>query len=428
MRDAKAKPETRRPRVFYGWWMALAGLVMAFYTDGTGYYGFSVFFDQIIRAFPQWPLWALAIGPSLQRLESGILSPVAGYNTDRFGPRKVLLFGFCVAGLAFMLLSRMQNVWQYYLIFLLAAIGQSHCSFVTSTAAVSSWFSRKRGRAISVVLLGPGLSGLLVAVWVWMIPLLGWRTTLLIAGLGYWIVGLPLSTVMRRRPEEYGLRMDGDDAEAPKEAGQRPGSARDVVYPMGTILRSRGFWQYTVAMALANMAQAVILFQVTALRNMGISLGVVGLIVLWQTISSLPARLVSGLLSDLFDKRVVLAGALALQVVAVLVFAATSSVWMALLYATLMGTATGLRNPARLTLQAEYWGRSVFGRLAGIQTGVSSVPGILSPMLIGWMFDVTGSYRTVFIYLALLTAVVIPLVLTIKRPEERPPLNPREAS
>ena len=420
MHDAKAKPQTRRPRVFYGWWMAISGLGMSFYTDGVGHYGFSVFFDQIIRAFPQWPLWALAIGPSLARIQSGVLAPITGYMVDRVGPRKVLLIGFPVAGLAFMLLSGIQSFWQYYPIFLLRAVGLSAGSFVIATAAVSNWFSRKRGRAISVVMLGPGLSGLLVVLWAWMVPLLGWRTTLFIAGLGFWIFCIPLASVMRRKPEEYGLRMDGDDdTEAAEGAGQR---TRDVVYPMGIILRSRGYWQYVAALALADMAQTIILFQIPAMTNIDIPLGAAGLIVLWLTISSLPSRLLSGVLSDLFDKRKVLAGAIVLQAVAVLVFAVATNVWMVLLYATLMGTSTGLRNPARLALQAEYWGRSVFGRLSGIQMGVSSVPGILSPVLIGWMVYVTGNYRFAFIFLALVTAVAVPFVLAIKGPEESAPM------
>ena len=40
-------PRRRRPRLFYGWWMALSGMYLMFYTTGVSFFGFSAFFDSI---------------------------------------------------------------------------------------------------------------------------------------------------------------------------------------------------------------------------------------------------------------------------------------------------------------------------------------------------------------------------------------------
>ena len=403
--------------------MAIAGLGIGFYQDGTSHYGFTVFFDQILMHFPGWPQWAVSIGPSLQRLNSGILAPLTGYMVDHWGPRRTLLLGFIVAGLAFILLGMIQTIWQFYVVLFILAFGSSAGAYVVATAAVSNWFSRMRGRAISIVVLGPGLSGILAAMWVPVIDLTDWRVACVIAGLGFWIFCIPMALVMKTRPEDYGLLKDGDIPSIKVENGisqdhnETNKAASDVNIPMSEILRSRSYWQYVAFGALSVGTQGgVVLFLVPALKSYGISLAVSGLIVLWFTVSSIPIRLLSGFLSDKLDKRFVIAVALVLQVLGIVTFGATTNALMGFVSAAMIGCAIGMRNPARLALQADYWGTSVFGRVAGIQMGVAAIPGILTPMFVGLVFDITESYRLAFFVLAGLTSISIPLVLTLKPP------------
>lgn len=409
--------------MFYGWKMAIAGLGIGFYQDGTGHYGFTVFFDQILMHFPGWPQWAVSIGPSLQRLNSGILAPLTGYMVDHWGPKKTLLIGFIVSGFAFILLGMIQTMWQFYVVLLILAFGSSAGAYVVATAAVTNWFSRMRGRAISIVVLGPGLSGILAAIWVPVIDLTDWRIACVIAGIGFWIFCIPLALVMKTKPEDYGLRKDGDPPEHTTEnlpsqnTSPAVNSSSDVNIPMSEILRSRSYWQYVAFGALAVGTQGgVVLFLVPALKSYGISLAMSGLIVLWFTVSSIPIRLLSGFLSDKFDKRVVIAVALVLQVLGIITFGAATNALMGFVSAAMIGSAIGMRNPARLALQADYWGTSVFGRVTGIQMGVAAIPGILTPVFVGLVFDMTGSYRLAFFILASLTSISIPLVLTLRPP------------
>jgi MFS family permease len=410
----------KRSGIFYGWKMAFAGLGIGFYQDGTGHYGFTVFFDQILMHFPGWPQWAVSIGPSLQRLNSGILAPVTGYMVDHWGSRRTLILGFMVGGLAFILLGLIQNMWQFYVVLLILAFGSSAGSYVVATAAVSNWFSRMRGRAISIVVLGPGLSGILAAVWVPIIDWSDWRTACFIAGVGFWVFCIPLAMVMRSRPEDYGLSKDGDEITEKLDYEQPFGTKQtnqDIVMSMHDILRSRSYWQYVAFGALALGTQSgLVLFLMPALKSYGISMAASGVIVMWFTVSSIPIRLLSGVLADRFDKRLVIAVAMVLQVLGVMAFASVTNTFMAFVAAFMIGSAIGLRNPARLALQAEYWGTSVFGRVGGIQMGVAAIPGIITPMFVGLVFDMTGSYRLAFFVLAGITSIAIPLVLTLKRP------------
>lgn len=252
----------------------------------------------------------------------------------------------------------------------------------------------------------------MAGLWVWIIPTFGWRPVLFAAGLGFWVFCVPLALVIRDRPEPYGQQPDGDalSQDARAAASKTP----DVTYPLGAVLRSRSYWQYVLASAFLGASWAVLTFGVAALLSFGLSRWVAGVLLVWLTVSSIPARLLSGVLADLFDKRLVLAGAIALQMVAVLLIAGITNVWIAFLAFFLLGSSIGSQSPTRLSLQAEYWGRSIYGRLSGIQQGISAIPAILAPVFVGWMYDLQGSYRLAFILVAMPLLVAIPLTLTIR--------------
>ena len=409
----------RHPRkVFYGWWMALSGLGTSAYTDGVGFYGFSGFFKAILDEFG-WSQAVTAIAPSLQRLESGILAPLNGFLVDRWGARKMLLLGFFSSGLACILLSRIQNLWQYYGVFILFSFGLSAGSFFVTSAALNHWFRRYRGRAIGLMMLGPGLSGLLAGLWVWIIPMFGWRAVLFAAGLGFWVFCMPLALVIRDRPEPYGQEPDGGPGPVAAKTTEKS-QAADVNYPLSVILRSRGYWQFVLTSSLMGASWAVLTFAVAALQSFGLAVAAIAFLMVWVTISSIPARLLSGVLADIFDKRLVLAGAITLQLMAVLLVAATTTFWMAFLAFFLLGSSIGGQSPIRLALQAEYWGRSVYGRVSGIQQGISAAPAILAPIFVGWMYDTNDSYRLAFVLVALPLLLAIPLTLTIRPPAVMP--------
>ena len=124
----------RKRKIFYGWWMVAAAVIMHFFGGGTFYYGFTVFFNPIRNTFG-WTAAITSVAFSLQRLESGILGPVAGFLADKVGPRKMMLCGWSIAGLGFLLMSRINSLWAFYGAFMAIAMGFSFGSFVVMNTA-----------------------------------------------------------------------------------------------------------------------------------------------------------------------------------------------------------------------------------------------------------------------------------------------------
>ena len=425
-------------RVFYGWWIVGSGFLLMLFSTGVGFYGFSAFVGPIANSVAGGSREAIGLAVSIQRAESGVLGPIVGFMVDRVGPRLVLLVGFTIGGTGFILVSLAQELWQFYAAYFFLALGLGAGSFLVVSTAVTNWFNRMRGRALGFLFLGPGFAGLIVVLIVEMVEMHGWRPTLAGVGVAMWIVCIPLAMVMRRAPEAYGQRPDGDPPLPASEnraqqltSGGVPVAEASLV-SMRSVLRSVSYHQYVIAIALQQMGfSALVIYQIDAFETFGLTPREAGLAVLIWTIGGIPGRLASGFLSDMFDKRLVLAAAFTMQLIGVFFFLTTSNLWGAGLYGITHGLGWGMTTPSRLSLQGEMWGRAIFGRLMGIQTGTSAIPSILAPYFVGRVFDNTGDYKMPIILMFLPLVISIILILTIRRPRKvvpprgKPPDNDR---
>jgi MFS family permease len=84
-------------KIFYGWWIILACFLIASYTGGVVYYGFTAFFEPIVEEFG-WSYTQVSIAFSIRGLEMGMLAPIVGFLVDRLGPRKLTFAGGFILG------------------------------------------------------------------------------------------------------------------------------------------------------------------------------------------------------------------------------------------------------------------------------------------------------------------------------------------
>ncbi|MBI2851713.1 MAG: MFS transporter, partial [Chloroflexi bacterium] len=105
-----------------------------------------------------------------------------------------------------------------------------------------------------------------------------------------------------------------------------------------------------------------------------------------------------------------------LQCVGVVTLALVSETWHIAPFVILYGLGLGATMPMRNSLVADYFGRRSLGTILGWLMSVTMVGSILSPVIAGWFFDVTGSYRLIFIIFALLATISVPAVLLARKP------------
>ncbi len=418
----------RRPRLFYGWWMALSGLYLMFYTTGVSFFGFSAFFDSI-RLDLNWTREQVSRGPAMMAVFTAILSPTIGALTDRFGPRLVTAAAMFSGGAGFIVLSRVEHAWHYYVAFILIGSGMGATSYVMVATAVSNWFLRNRGKALGLTFMGPGFAGIITALLVVLIREYGWRDAALFTGIGTWITCIPLAMVLRRRPEHYGLRMDGDPPEADSaEPGQPGETAEPSPGAVRSILLSRSYLLYVAALSMQQVAiTAMVVHHIPALVSYGFSMETAGAMVVVFTVASIPMRFFSGALADRFDKRLVVATMLSFQLAGGILFVFIANIWVAIIFEVIYGTGWGGSNAARLSLQGDYWGRGIFGSLMGLQVGAGAIGGLISPVVVGWLAD-TYDYRIAFMTVVIPLALAVIMVLLMTRPTSGAPEEVRLAA
>jgi len=403
---------------------------MSFFADGSLFYGFTVFFNPIRRTFG-WSAAATSVAFSIQRVAMGILSPVVGFLVDRVGPKRLMLFGWSMFGLGFLLTARINSLWALYGSFLIIALGMSFGFFLVMNTTVANWFIKKRSRAMTIISAGMASSGVLVPLLAFLVDEVGWRTSLSIVGITLWAVGLPLSLVMRHRPSQYGLLPDGETTVMPDErAGVSSNEpVREIVEPEIGVpavgftakeaLKTRTFWLLAVISFFQQIGMgSVSVHIVPYLVSIDVPTAIAASTVTGMTICSLVGRLGFGFLGDFINKRYLIAIAFALQSIGLFLFSliAIDKVWLIVLFLITYAPGYGSIIPLRPALQADYFGSKQFGTIAGLMMIMSMFGGISSPIVAGLIFDITGSYRPVWQLFSLIIAPAIFLVLLAKPP------------
>jgi MFS family permease len=235
-----------KSRLFYGWYIVLAGLLLTTYYSAVFTYGWTSFVTPILATFG-WSVTQLSLASTLRGIESGVFNPLWGAAIDKWPLRRLMVIGVVFSALGIFVISQASNLWMYYAGFLVMGIAASSATSMIPNTAISRWFRKDVGKANGLFYVGMGLGGVLIPLVTFLIDKFGWRETLLYAAIGLLIIGLPLSLVYRNRPEEYGLVPDGREIET-KET--RSKNLPDNEVEMRQVFRMRAFWYLAVVPVL----------------------------------------------------------------------------------------------------------------------------------------------------------------------------------
>src|SRR6202163_1366961 len=231
---------------FYGWII----VVVTFVTMAIGVNArtaFSLFFPPIISEFG-WERGVTAGAFSFGFVVSGAVSPLIGRMMDRFGPRGVMELGVILMGGGLLLAPLTTQPWHLYLTIGVLVGGGSVClGYSGQSLFLPNWFARTRGLAIGLAFSGVGLGSVTLLPWVQSLIIgTGWRDACWDLGLLILIVLAPINLLLRKRPEDLGLRPDGD-AVPLSTAPSRQSNIVDTTWTsidwtLARALRTTRFW------------------------------------------------------------------------------------------------------------------------------------------------------------------------------------------
>ena len=374
-----------------------------------------------------WSKTALSGAAALQSVESAIMGPVLGFALDRFGPQGMIRLGILIFGLGFIGLSQIDSLTGFYVCAVMLAIGASLGGYFPLTVALIQWFERHRARALSMLSLGLALGGLLVPLVAWSMQHFGWRHTAMGSGVLALLIGLPLASVIRRRPQDHGEMVDGLPPASAASNGQPVVSGRpaQIEFTASQALRTRAFWLLALGHALALLVvTAVNVHAITHLKEgLGYTVPQAALAIMLMTVGQLAGVGLGMLLGDRFEKRYVAALCMLGHAAGLLFLTFATHVLEVAAFALLHGLAWGLRGPFMQAIRADYFGRNAIGIILGLSAVVTALGQIGGPMVAGVLADLTGNYRWGFSVLALAAAAGSVLFVLA-----RPPVLPVRAA
>ena len=416
-------------RVFHGWWIVLASMLALSVGGGVYWQGFGVFFLPLAREFSTTRA-ALSGAVSISQLEGGLLGPIGGYLTDRYGPRSMMLAGAAIMGLGFLAMSQVRSLAAFYAVFVLViSVGMSVGIRVPALVAPSNWFVRRRGIAVGLATSGAGLGGGFGPALGWLIANVGWRRTSALAGGLVWLVCLPLAMVMRRPPEHYGLLPDGDSPSARPAAGaqgdaSQPGTqavaaVSEAQYSLMDALRTPVFWLLSLAFGLRQLVVGAIgLHLVPYWEDTGIRPELAATVLGVTAVTSVVGRLGFGWLADRLEKRFVMGSSMALVALGAFILPSVTEWWHLAAFVLIYAVGWGGGATLMFAVRADYFGRRAFGTISGMMDFVQMFGLVLGPLVAGLVFDMVGSYRPAFLTFAV-SATLAASIMVFLRPPRR---------
>jgi MFS family permease len=393
--------------------VAVTSFVALFSIVGLALYGLPFYYDFMVREFG-WSRTQVTSGNALSKLLVGpLFGFMAGWIVDRFGPRRLMMAGIVMAGVALIGLAHMTSLWMFYAFYLLNALGYVCGGPLPNQVLLSRWFDKARGKAMGFAYLGIGIGGYLV---LFLSPRLvnafGWRGALQVLGILIILLALPLAYYVRDEPTSA----------RPNDPRATVGKPAELV-PMGGIFRNPAFYLLMLGSmcsigAVGGTNQHLKLFLSLDLQFSQQSAATIASTVL---ACSIAGRLIMGWLADRIPRKhvMILIYTLIAGSIPLLFFADTPAALYA--FAIVFGLGLGGEYMIIPLMAAELFGVKVLGRLMGVILTADGVAEATFPMLIGYLRDTTGSYRTGFVLLiALALAGTIAIAFLPRRGEQVP--------
>ncbi len=407
---------TRVQGIYRGWWVAAAGFgVLAFLTGSQSGGSIGLFFVALLREFG-WSRTLLSGAFSLVRIEGSFLGPLEGFLTDRVGSHQMTLIGFLVAGSGFFILSQVSHPVHFYLAMLTITGGAGLGSYIPVMSAVNWWFSRRRNAAIGIAMAGFSMGAVWSPLIAWIITTHGWRTAAIAIGVVLWAAAYPLSRMLRR-PDAGQSDQDTREAVVPSTGGTTKKPAPEVDFTVRQAMRTRAFWIIPlVQTANGFTTSAVQVHGIPHLVEVGLSLQTAGFVMALYGIIEVVMRVFGSFIGDRVDKRYAILVYNTLQALGVVVLAVAHSTPVALLFTLLFAVGHGGRGPLFVAIRGEFYGRNRFGTIMGIGSLITGISGVATPLLLGVLFDLQGTYRPGLLTMAAITFVGGFLILFAVRP------------
>ena len=352
----------------------------------------------------------------------GACSFFSGKFHLKVGTRKSFLTGTALIVISMVVLIFAKNI---YMVYLWAALNGASSIFIYSPglATVQRWMPHKKGLVTGLVNLIFGISAAIMSpIFKWMSAHLEYTVMFVILIVLILVVNLvacmfcempELANMSEEQQQEHNKLLERVNA-----ANAKKGLAAGYSYKPKEAVKTVPFWCMCVIWACMGAAGiSMVTLSTNYAAFLGIANGVVILTVF--NITNGLSRIVAGFLSDRIGGRTAGCIAFVIATIGYLGLNFSTSFVMIMVFAACVGYGFGTMFAVSSPILSDIYGIKYFGLIFGLVfMSYGFLGGILGPNLYGMVFQHTGSYHPIFIYLgcfALISAVLIRFVKPLKK-------------
>ena len=399
----------RKPKFFYGYVVVVAAFLIMVVSWGA-ISTFGVFFKPLLTEF-DWTRAAISGAYSLRIILSGLVAIGTGRLTDRFGPRLVITACGFLVGLGFLLMSQIGAIWQLYLFYgVIVGIGLS-AAWVPLVSPVARWFTQRRGLMTGIVVSGAGLGTMIMPPAAsWFISNYGWRTSYIILGIIALVLIVLVAQFIKHAPAQTGqvpYRVDEVKVDSLNlEAGG---------FSLKEAIHTRQFWTLSATWLCFGFSLGGILVHIVPhALDLGISPIIAANILAIRGGVSIPGGIIIGSVADRIGSRSALIITSILCSGALLWLLGAKELGMLYLFAAILGFGSGGLFVLESPLVAKLFGLSSHGVILGSVGFSYMIGGAIGPVVVGGIFDITGSYSLAFLACAIVSIIGLILASLLK--------------
>jgi MFS family permease len=350
-----------------------------------------------------------------------VCQPFVGVLVDRFGPKRVLVTGLLILGLALVPLSFASSLWQIYLLYgVLTSLGLAAASPVMATSLIGRWFQEKRGLAMSMATSGSAFGQLLIVpLAAWIMTMTSWQMTYRVLAVALLAGALPLGLLLLR---------DGPATAA-------GGRVREGGVALRAALRSPDFWLLAFGFVVCGWTMAFPNVHFLAYADdMGMSVLHAANTVSVTAVFSIVGSVLLGLAADRYQRTWVLALTYALRGIAFLLLLLLPLNNMIFVYGLVLGISWTATTPLTAAIAADRYGPQHLGLIFGSLFTFMNLGFGIGAFLDGVIFELSGGYTAALLVnvalglIAAVAAAVVPLTGRERSTTARPVLSAEERS
>lgn len=397
MKNKESKLFDSNGKVYFGWWITLAGFILVVFGYSCIVSITGVFFLPVTEDLG-FSIGQFSLYVTIQCLASVLALFIFQSKMTKKYIRKIMIFGAICGAASFIGFASAQELWHFYLL----AIPQGFCfSLLTSTPCtviVSNWFGMKlRGLALGI-LFSP--LGAMIMSWLMNIIVqdMGWRVGYLIIGICLVVICIPCVLVfMKWSPEDQGMMRKGEIEEVKAESQEAVAGAT-----FKRALKRPSTWIVLLSAMSITIASGTLLSHTMPFLELGgLSNTMASSVFSLMFGALIIGQIVVGAYCDRFKLS---AGAVAVSIIFGIAFVATIAIpnfpWLVIVLILGYGFGCPAVNVISPLVMNHMFGEKEIGKFIAYLNIFIAFGVAFGSSIVGVIYDLTGSYTPAFLLMA----------------------------